>query len=232
MRPLVVVGALISVSTIAGCPTDPAPPEGPACTLVFLGDKSTPVVLEIVARGIDGKSRVIRDGDAVPLVYPPQGGRVVFVGVRATNLDACAVKLTGSIRDETTGQLRLDARTINLLPTGDGWGASLDVDIATFSNIPMCPNQWASADVFDHDYQLTLSVIDKAGRAGQQTIRVTPKCAEPDRATECFCICKQGYKLGESCADAGPPADSGLDADDTNDASDASEASDVGGGGG
>ncbi|GAC1546919.1 MAG: hypothetical protein NVS3B10_10840 [Polyangiales bacterium] len=160
----------------------------------------------MVARGADGRSSKVNDGDDVALTFPPQGGRVIFAGVRATNLDPCAVKLSGALRDETSLNVRVDTRTVNLKPTGDGWGASLDTDISSFSNVPTCPNQWADTDVFDHEFELTLTVTERGGRTATQTLKVKPRCAEPAREAECRCICKRGYVLGESCAgpDAGP----------------------------
>ncbi len=135
---------------------------------------------------------------------------MIFVGVRVTNIDPCLMKLSGALRDLTTtpGQVRLDNRTVNLVPTGDGFGASLDVDISTFSNIPVCPNQWASADVFDQTFELEIRVDDKGGRTATKKVKVVPRCSEIGKEAECFCICRKGYKLGEVCT----PGDAGTDA--------------------
>ena len=201
----VLVGAPISLT---GCPPDdPTPPV--ACTLAFLGDKSKPVQLEITARDVAGHSAPVKDGGDVAVVFPPQGGRVIFVGARVTNVDPCGAKLSGALRDLATGQVRVDIRTVNLVPTSDGFGGTLDVDISTFSNIPVCPNQWASDDVFDKPYELEVTVTDKTGRRGTQKVKVIPRCAEPDRATECRCICRKGYILGSACT---PEVDAGADA--------------------
>lgn len=182
-----------------------------ACTLAFIGDPSKPVELQIIARGADGTSKVIDDGSDVAIIYPPQGGRVIFAGARATNLDPCRAKLTGALRDPSTHRVAgVDIRSPDLTPTGDGWGASLDADISSFSNIAVCPNQWASTDVFDHVFQLELTVVDRSGRKASKTIQVTPRCAEPDREAECRCICRAGYVLGQVCA----ASDAGVDAND------------------
>jgi len=99
--------------------------------------------------GTNGVSTPVQSGGTVPLVTPPQGGRVIFLGVRATNVDPCAVKITGAIRDPATKQVRVDARTVNLSPSGDGYGVSVDSSISSFANVPVCPNEWASTDAFD-----------------------------------------------------------------------------------
>jgi hypothetical protein len=203
-------GAIILATCGAlGC-SDPSPPSvdtndagGVGCQLAFLGSASKAPELEVLVLGTDGVSTPLVDGGTVPLVTPPQGGRVVFLGVRATNMDPCAVKLTGAIRDPATKQVRIDGRTINLAPVGDGYGVSVDSDIATFANVPVCPNEWASTDAYDHSFEVELTLVDRGGREATSSALVTPKCAEPQNAAECACICKQGYILGESCyADA------------------------------
>jgi hypothetical protein len=123
----------------------------------------------------------------------------VFVGAVATNIAACGVELSGVLRDTSSGQVRVDARTANLVPRGDGWGGPVDGDISTFSNIPLCPNQWASTAVYDSSFELTVSVTEPGGRSASQTIQVTPVCGEPMHEAECLCQCQQGYMLGEMC---------------------------------
>jgi hypothetical protein len=145
----------------------------------------------------------LKEGDMVTLAFPPQGGRVIFAGVRATNLDACGVELGGAVRDETTMEVRLDTRTVNLLPSGDGWGSSDPSDVSTFSNIPVCPNEWSKTNIYGTQYRLELTITDRSGRTASQSLDVTPECSEPANATECLCICKGGYVLGESCVGAG-----------------------------
>jgi hypothetical protein len=157
------------------------------------------VEIKLIARGADERSVDLADGDKVALILPPQGGRVIFVGVKATNLSPCTVKVTGSFRDLTNQQVRVDARTVNLAATGDGWGTATDSDISTFSNVPMCPNQWATSDIFDTVFELTVAVEDPTGRKASKTIKATPTCAEPAYRAECLCQCKKGYVLGQPC---------------------------------
>jgi hypothetical protein len=180
---------------------------GPSCALAFIGDKSAPIEVIVTVRTTDGASIDLKDGDNVPLIFPPQGGRVVFIGARVKNVDPCAVKLSGAIRDVATNQVRIDNRTINLRASGDGYGSSVDGDISTFSNVPMCPNQWASTDAFDKPFRVELTVADREGRSVSKQAMVTPTCAEADRRDECLCICKKGYVLGEVCG----PTDGGVD---------------------
>ena len=185
--------------------SDAGSDAGPTgCHLGFLGDPQKDPELRVVALGPDGTSSPVNDGDQVALIFPIQGGRVVFAGVQATNVAACGATLAGAIRDETSMQVRLDDRTINLVPSGDGWGGSVDADTSSFSNIPMCPNQWSDTDIFGTEYELIVSITDREQRTVTKTLKVTPYCAEPENEAQCRCICKGGYVLGESCdGDAG-----------------------------
>lgn len=172
---------------------------GSSCSLGFLGDPAEPVELEITVRGPDQLSKKLEPGGEAAMILPPQGGRVIFVGVRATNIGACGVELTGTLRDKTSGQIRVDGRTTNLKPTGDGWGGSVDTDISTFSNIPVCPNQWATTDMFGNTFELEVSVEDKEGRTASAKLDVVPACSEKEHEAECLCQCKLGYTLGQTC---------------------------------
>ena len=207
---------LLSVAT-AGCGPETSPPADAGtdakvgCQLAFIGDAAQPIELEIIALKADYTSTKVAEGDAVALLFPPQGGRVIFAGVRARNLDPCGVELIGSLRDLDTQQIRSDMRTINLRASADGWGQSADTDIASFANVPICPNEWSKPNIYGTKYQLELTLIDRAKHQVMKTVGVTPVCAEPENAAECACICKGGYVLGEMCSssDAGSSGSSG-----------------------
>jgi hypothetical protein len=181
-----------------------------------LGDPSAAIDFQITTPGAT-MDLVLHDGDPLGIDLPPQGGRVVFVGVRATNLEACGVQLSGALRDTTTQQVRVDARTVNLIPSGDGWGTSAvqgtspTSQLANYSNIPVCPNEWASTDIFDHPFALEVTLTDRHGRKATNAVQIVPKCIDDVQYSRCQCICRVGYHLGDSCAtDAG--------ADDASDA--------------
>jgi hypothetical protein len=203
----------LAMLVLVGCGPHPgagpgdAGSDGPGvCGLGFLGDPSTPVQLDLIALGADGASSPIGEGSAVALLFPPQGGRVVFAGVRASNIDPCGVELSGALRDPASNEVRVDVRTVNLGEVDGGAGASTDSNISSFANIPVCPNEWSSQDAYGNPYALTVSVKDREGRTASQTIHVTPVCAEPARLSECLCICKAGYVLGQAC-----PSDGGVE---------------------
>ncbi|WP_437674046.1 hypothetical protein [Sorangium sp. So ce131] len=181
------------------CADDGEDPPEDMCKLGYLGEPGAEIQMEVVALDSSEVSRPVSDGDVVDIVMPPQGGRVIFLGARATNLSACGVQLSGTIRDTGSGRIMSESRTVNLRPTGDGWGASVDADISTFANVGVCNNNWSSRDVFDQDYEIEVTVKDREGRVAKQTRQVRPACNEPELEVECRCICKHGYILGERC---------------------------------
>lgn len=210
---------------MAGCPggddaqpeddggVEAAPDSPSVCPTGYLGDPAKEIELQLRALTADGTDVPIADGDDLAIVFPPQGGRVSFVGIRATNLDGCGVQVTGALRDLGSRQIRVDGRTVNLRKEADGWGTTgrgttTDIEdsaaIGDYSNIPVCPNQWADVDVFDHAFELEVLVQDRSKKKTSKVIKVTPRCSEPGgKAAACRCLCKKGYVLGEACGEDG-----------------------------
>jgi hypothetical protein len=207
--------AFLATLAAAGCsspgpaPSDAGPDAHTGCTTGFAGDPTKDPEIVITVLGTGTTATTVNDGDMVPLIFPPQGGRVIFAGVRARNVEACGATITGAVRDKQTKQVRIDGRTVNLIPTGDGWVETDPTDYSSFSNVPVCPNQWSATNIYGTVYELEITLADRDGRTVTKKLDVTPVCAEPENAAECACICKGGYKLGESCMDADAGADGG-----------------------
>ena len=201
--------ALVLVAVLAaGCPKDP--PDDP-CQLGFVGDKTAQPSIEIIYLYADGTVRPAAEGGEAPLIEPPQGGRVIFAGIRARNVDACAATLSGALRDTQSNRVMLDQRTTNLVAQDGGTAGSTGDEASTFANVPVCPNQWSARDVFDLEYQLEITLTDRGGRRAMKTRKVRPFCSEPEasKLAECRCICKLGYVLGEPCGVDGGVSDGG-----------------------
>jgi len=200
----------ISLSACSTPPSNPPSDDGGiigGCTLPYVGDPNAEMELNVVALGPDVKLVPIEDGSDIPLVFPPQGGRVVFAGVRARNVNPCGVRLSGALRDPVSKQVRLDTRIINLQVADDGYGQSDVKDIFTFANISACPNQWSDQDLMDVPYELTVSLTDKDERKTTKVWQVIPRCDEPGQIERCRCECDSEYVLGMACSslpDGGP----------------------------
>ncbi|HEY6458797.1 MAG TPA: hypothetical protein VIY73_01565 [Polyangiaceae bacterium] len=218
--------AIVAAFVIAGCsspsPGPPSPDGGPEagpdgadateetdCPVGFLGDEGGAPAFDIQILEADESVAQIADGASVPMILPPQGGRVIFVGVHATNVDGCELQLTGALRDLTTQEVRVDSRTINLIDTHDGYGVSglpntsVSSAITNFSNVALCPNEWSPTNIYGTQYGLEVTIQDREGRQVTNKIKVTPECGQPENLDQCLCICKGGYVLGESCGDGG-----------------------------
>lgn len=183
-----------------GLPVEPNSDGVQHCAPDYLGDPGSPPKFTATSLGLTMAPVALADGGIVSLIAPPQGGRVVFIGVEgATNLAPCGATLLAAVRDIRSGQVRLDSRTLNLVVGQDGTGASLESDISTFANVPLCPNQWSREAIFDQVYEVTVSLTDRQGKAATQRFLVHPTCNLPEEATVCQCLCKKDYRLGESC---------------------------------
>ena len=183
--------------------------DGEPCPAGFLGDTDAAPDFDLQVVLPDYTVAPLEDGGSAPMLLPPQGGRVVFVGVHATNVDGCGLQLTGALRDLTTRAVMVDSRTIDLVPTGDGWGTSAPAGgpvsgaIASFSNVPACPNQWSATDLFGAPYGLEVTIADRRQRSLTKKVVVFPECAQPENLAQCLCICRAGYFTGQACDDAG-----------------------------
>jgi hypothetical protein len=206
-----ICSALIAVASVGCAPHGAANTNGgdggPACAPYF-GDPSAPAQIELTALK-DYKDEVpLADGDDLSILFPPQGGRVIFVGIRAKNVDGCELELSGDLRDTQNNRSSVDTRIVDLQGDGGGFGASGVIAdggsavIANYANITVCPNEWASTDLFDQTFTLEVSIQDRRGKTASKSIRVVPRCVASGPPT-CACICAHGYVLGQSClADA------------------------------
>lgn len=172
-----------------------------SCGAAFLGDPGRPPVIEAFYLGADGADHPLEDGGTIDLVEPPQGGRVVLVGARASNVDPCAVQLRAAVRDPDTGLVRLDARTVRLRDEGDGFGRGVPAELADYANVPICPNSWTDRDVFDAAFTLEIELRDAEGREASASMMVRPRCTAGAGEARCRCICAGGYELGDACPD-------------------------------
>jgi hypothetical protein len=189
------------LSSLAACPAPERFCSGP------VGDSSAPIALDVVLRSGDGVATVATDGAPAPLLTPPQGGMVILAGVRAKNLDTCAVNLIAAVRDVCSNRVQLEGRPVNLTLADDGWAyPSAPAELDNFANIGVCPNNSGARRIYGEPYRIEVTVTDKNGKQGSAAVLVVPFCAEPAHAHECECMCAADYVLGSICY---PPLDAG-----------------------
>lgn len=173
-----------------------------------IGDRSLDLELEIVYRTVDGRTADANVDGEIPLIQPPQGGKVALIGARVRNA-GCVVQLTASLRDPCSNRIvALEQRPVTLVLREDGWGVpESPAELSNYANVPVCPSAAADRDLEREPYVATVRVEDGTSRTAEKQLTVTPVCAEPELETLCQCECDANYMLGEPCveeADGGP----------------------------
>jgi hypothetical protein len=191
-----------ALAALVGC-SDDAPTSCP------IGDRTQAIELVPVHWPAGGDVVDLVDGGAIDLVRPIQGGKVVYVGVRARNVDGCNLMLTAALRDRATQQvIALEARPVKLVDRGDGWGLP-ESTFDHLANVPACPTASASVDVDGATWGLELRLEEPGGRRAETALSVVPQCRLADEGDECRCECDSDYELGSACPS--DPVDAGVD---------------------
>jgi len=217
------VVALLGALSCTACPE----PDGDAgtdgggggCDPTIVGDLAEELEMEIVLRTASGGQVDAVPYGEVELFRPPQGGKVFLVGARVKNIDICGLRITGSLRDPCDSRiLAFESRPFRTYVTDAGYAEPINPNsLSNYANVPACPRAQAGRRVNDNVYEMTVLVEALDGRSREMTIPVVPVCAQPGvLGDQCECECKQGYVLGEDCAeqDAGtlPVDDAGVPA--------------------
>ena len=168
---------------------------------VAVGDLDAGVEMEIVVQA-GCAATPVADGGTIPLIEPPQGGKVIIAGARVRNIMNKRVRVSGWLRDtDSPNVFGLVIQTVLLDVDGEGWliprnPASID----NYANIAACPSQGLPRDVHDQPWRLGIRVEDCGGRMAEKEILVTPTCAVTDPAScipevtiPCDCQCDMSY---------------------------------------
>ena len=185
------------LALVAGCGDDAAPDGG----LCIVGDPTQPAELQVVARGL----APVADGDTLLLETPPQGGHVIFAGVRVKNADLCGASLQAAVRDPCTNRvLGIERRPIAWRIAEDGFAEPAQPqEISDYANVPLCPNAAAADDLDGPALQLELRFYPSGADPVDLTMAITATCADNDAPNLCRCECDSDYELGVQCpADA------------------------------
>jgi hypothetical protein len=168
----------------------------------FFGDPSEEPVAELVHRVGIGAELLTEGGD-VDMILPPQGGKVILVGVRAKNVNLCAVGVSAAVRDTCDGGLLTrEGRGISLVAGDDGWAYPANPDLLdNYANVAMCPNRASSRDIDGYPYEIEVRLTDQLTRKNVLlTMGIVPRCNEANVLAECECTCDNEYELGIDCS--------------------------------
>ena len=198
---------------LAACGDDAAPDAA----ICVVGDLSAEPEIELVYRTADAEMVPLVDGAELPLQTPPQGGKVIFVGMRVKNVDLCGASLQGAVREPCTNRvLGIERRPIAWRIAEDGFAEPAQPqEISDYANVPLCPNAGAAEDVDGPELQLEMRFYPAGAAAIDRVIAITTTCADDELPQLCRCECDADYELGvecpgdldggvAECADAGP----------------------------
>lgn len=208
-RPLVPAVVLMQALVFAGadCDVAPTPDAGiepepvPPC---IIGDENGEAELELIYRTVDGEVADLIDNGEVPLILPPQGGKVTLIGVRAKNV-TCRLLLNGNLSNSLCGggPIGLDGKPVNLELRDDGFGYPAAAEtLQNYVNIPVCPTFSSTRDGDGQPYALQVRATEvrrldeETARTHVLTATVTPVCAEPEIFDLCRCDCDADKVLG------------------------------------
>jgi len=153
------------------------------------GDLTKPAALTVIQRMPDGGVEDVQG--TLLLQVPPQGGHVVYVGVRMTNFEGCRLDLAASVFVADGGPLETEEkRRVDL---GDA-GFSDPSDPANFANVPVCPN-FGSHEIVGTEWTLVVEAAQRDGRSVKTALPVRFSCDAG--GWDCACECGHGYFLGK-----------------------------------
>jgi hypothetical protein len=194
----IAAAALALAACGGGEPADPdaapvvdhdASPDAIPCTSV--GDLSQPAQMQVVTQTLDGLTAPVEDGAELTLINPPQGGKILLVGVRVTNVDLCDATIQVALKDLVTARVAgLERRPVAWRIADDGFAEPAQPDqLSDYANVPVCPSASIDQDIDGNPWQLEVRFYDHAQHATEQLLTVTPSCAtDPDPAS-CMCQC-------------------------------------------
>ena len=160
------------------------------------GASSSGAAITITPAGYDAAAMTLGDlapGGPIDLVFPPQGGFVLFVSGRVHGLDDGNVQMRARILDPQSGaQIAADTRVVTL-QHDPADATSWLPDLRSYQNVPnvtMCPST-STSDLFGVPLTLELTVTELSSmRAGMTTLSTVPSCRQSDAKQLALCKCE------------------------------------------
>jgi len=157
--------------------------------------------ISVTPAGYDAAAMTLTDlasGGPIDLVFPPQGGFVLFVSGRVHGLGNGNVEMHARVLDPASGALVAEDKRVVTLQRDPADATSWIPDLRSFqnvANVTMCPSS-RSSDLFGAPLTLELTVTELSSqRMGMATLSIVPSCRQTD-ATQlalCQCECAANY---------------------------------------
>ena len=168
-----------------------------ALGLLGCGAASSPSMpITVTPAGYDATTMTLADlvaGGPIDLVFPPQGGFVLFVGGRVHNLGDGNVEMRARVIDPGSQALIAQDKRVVTLQRDAADASTWIPDLRSFQNVPnvtMCPSALAT-DLFDVSLTLELTVTELSSqRVGMSTLSTVPSCRQTDARQLALCKCE------------------------------------------
>jgi hypothetical protein len=134
-------------------------------------------------------------GGPIDLVFPPQGGFVLFVSGRVHELSDGNVEMHARMLDPKDQSVIAEDKRVVTLQRDPADASSWIPDLRSYqntANVTMCPSS-RSTDLFDVQLSLELTVTELSSkRAGMATLTTVPSCRQTDATQLALCKCECG----------------------------------------
>jgi hypothetical protein len=135
----------------------------------------------------------LASGGPIDLVFPPQGGFVLFVGGRVHGLADGNVEMSARMLDPGSGAVIAENQRVVTLQRDATDATTWIPDLRSYQNVPnvtMCPST-SSTDLFDVPLTLELTVTELASkRVGTTTLPAVPSCRQTNATQLALCKCE------------------------------------------
>jgi hypothetical protein len=159
-----------------------APSPGEAITV-------TPASYDAVAMTLTD----LQAGAPMDLVFPPQGGFVLFVGGRVHNLSDGNVEMDARMLDPATQAVIAENKRVVTLQRDPADASTWLPDLRSYQNVPnvtMCPST-STTDLFDVPLTLEVTVTELVSkRVGTAMLATVPSCRQTDARQLALCKCE------------------------------------------
>jgi hypothetical protein len=195
------VALLAALAALAGCSDPAGAPDALPPAPCVVGDPEAEPEVQLIYRTAGGVAAPLLDGGTLDIQTPPQGGKVVFVGMRVRNVVVCQAFLQAALRDTCTPRVfGIESRPIAWRLAADGFAEPAQPEqISDYANVPVCPNATLAHDIDGHPAWVEVRLYERSGRVTERIVQVVPTCEADLDPALCRCECDSDYVAGREC---------------------------------